>query len=206
VSVEPTIDDLAEATLAEDATLWDKRMQALTMKNAGTTYQRIAAHFDIPVQRARDWVHRAIRDVVKLPVDQMVDRQRSILLDILRVTYPDAMDRSNPDRREAQGVIIRCLEHEAKLYGLYAPARVSVGISESEFGQQAADLLKLVGIGPLAEIAGMGQAELDALTQSVTPVPEKAVEPKSDGEIQPPPLDVTVVEAEDTSGGGWSNI
>lgn len=157
-----TLNDIAEAELAEDATAWDKRMQALTMRNAGGTYARIAETFGISIELARKWVHQATRDVVKMPVDQMVDRQRAILLDITRVNYPAAMDKTNPEHREAQSTIIRCLEHEAKLYGLYAPARVSVGISESEFGQQAADLLKLVGVGPLAELAGIGRAELEA--------------------------------------------
>jgi len=178
-------DEIAAAQLAEDATAWDKRMQALTMRNAGATFARIAANFGISTDRAKAWVHRATLDVVKLPTDQMVDRQRSILLDIVRVNYPDAMNRDNPDRRDAQRTIINCLEHEAKLFGLYAPQRVSIGISEAEFGQQALDLLKLVGTAPLAELAGLpslpantGSTINTALTQIVDA--EEVTDPDTD--------------------------
>lgn len=149
-----SIEDIADADLPDDATLWEKRMQALTMRNAGATWARIAETYKITQDRAQRWVRAATKEIVKLPIDQMVDRQRAILLDITRRNYPVAMGDSD-NAREAQGVIIRCLEHEAKLYGLYAPARVAVGLSETEFGQNAAELLKLVGTAPLAELAGL---------------------------------------------------
>jgi len=148
-------EDVANADLADDATAWDKRMQALTLRNMGATYAKIGEQlYGGSTQKAKNAVQKATAEVVQLPVDQMVNRQRSILLDITRRNYPRAMDTTDPEHREAQGVIIRCLEHEAKLFGLYAPQRVQVGISETEFGQQAAELLAAVGPGPLAELAG----------------------------------------------------
>lgn len=188
MTLEVTPDDIANATPAEDASVWDRKMRALTLRNAGATYARIAETLNITEIRARKDVQQAIKEVVRLPVDQMVDRQRAILLDITRRNYQAAMDGD----REAQGVIIRCLEHEAKLYGLYAPARVAIGISEAEFGQQAADLLQLVGTAPLAELAGL-PTEGTQIAEALRP------RPKAD----PSGSDVLAVEVLEEP---WSNI
>src|SRR5271168_4632741 len=133
---KPGLDDLADAPLPDDATVWDKRMKALTLRNAGATYARIAIELGVTEIKARDYVKVATREIVAIPVDQMVERQRAILLDITRVNYHPALSGD----KEAQGVILRALEHEAKLYGLYAPTRVNVGVSETEFARQAAEL------------------------------------------------------------------
>ena len=125
-------------------------MKALTMRNAGATFPKIAEALGISEKAARMDVRKAIAEVVRLPVDQMVERQRAILLDITRVNYPAAMGGD----REAQAVLLRVLEHEAKLYGLHAPTRVNVGISEQEFASQAAELLAALGTEPLRELAG----------------------------------------------------
>jgi len=173
--------DIANAPLPEDATLWDRRVKALTLRNAGATYARIAVELGITETVAKSDVKAAIKEVVQLPVDQMVDRQRAVLLDLTRVNYHAALSGD----REAATVILRCLEHEAKLYGLYAPARVSVGISESEFGRQAAELLRKVGSEPLRELAGL----------PATPGPDQVAQV----------IDAEVTNAEVTDE-GWSNL
>lgn len=191
-------EDIAQAVTPEDATLWEKRMKALTMRNMGGTWAQIGRAFSISEDRAKRWVRDATKEVVKLPVDQMVDRQRAILLDITRRNYPIAMGDSDA-ARDAQGVIIRCLEHEAKLYGLYAPARVAVGIGEAEFGQNAAELLAAVGFGPLAELAGVSQAELES-AMSATSKPH----PEPDPPVEPESAVVDVDEVPDPE--PWSNL
>jgi len=150
-------------------------MKALTMRNAGATFPRIADQLGVSERQARNDVRKAIAEVVQLPVDQMVERQRAILLDITRVNYPAAMSGD----RDAQAVLLRVLEHEARLYGLYAPARVNVGISESEFAAQAAELLQVLGTEPLRELAG---------------------------EPPLPPLDAELAEGTDATTDGWTNL
>ena len=145
-----TPDDIAASTPAPDVTVWERRMKVLTMRNAGATIPRIAEQMGVTETTIRNDIRKAVQEVVRVPVDQMVDRQRAILLDITRVNYPAAMGGD----REAQGVILRVLEHEAKLYGLYAPQRVTVGISEQEFAAKAAELLQVLGTAPLRELAG----------------------------------------------------
>ena len=150
--------DIANSAIPDDGQVWERRAKALTMRNAGATFPRIAEQLGISEAQARKDVRKMIAEVVQLPVDQMVERQRAILLDITRVNYPAAMGGD----REAQAVLLRVLEHEAKLYGLYAPTRVSVGISESEFANQAAELLAALGTEPLRELAGSSYEPLDA--------------------------------------------
>ena len=157
------------------------------MRNAGATFPKIAETLGIAEKTARLDVRKAIAEVVQLPVDQMVERQRAILLDITRVNYPAAMGGD----RDAQAVLLRVLEHEAKLYGLYAPARVSVGISETEFASQAAELLAALGTEPLRELAGASFIEAEVL-----PVPD------------PPSAEAVSAEARPAAqnASGWSNL
>jgi hypothetical protein len=150
MSTNPDINDIADAPLPEDATVWDRRMKALTLRNAGATYARIGVETGVSEIQARRDYKAAVKEIVAIPVDQMVERQRAILLDIQRVNYSAALQGD----KEAQGVILRSLEHEAKLFGLYAPTRVNVGVSESEFARQAAELLAVIGPEPLRELAG----------------------------------------------------
>lgn len=190
----PTPADIAAAPAAPDSALWERRMKALTMRNAGATFPKIAEALGVSEAVARKDVRKAIAEVVKLPVDQMVDRQRAILLDITRVNYPAAMSGD----RDAQAVLLRVLEHEAKLYGLYAPARVNVGISEQEFAAQAAELLSALGTEPLRELAGVPPT-IDA---EVIPPPSPEYHPPEAGPGEARPGGGNASIPEDT----WSNL
>jgi predicted transcriptional regulator len=193
---KPSLDELAGAPLPEDATVWDKRMKALTLRNAGATYARIGIELGVTEIRAREYVKVATREIVAIPVDQMVERQRAILLDITRVNYSPALKGD----KEAQGVILRALEHEAKLYGLYAPTRVNVGVSETEFARQAAELLAVIGPEPLKELAGVMHQQVAAASPAEAAVDEAI----TDAEV------ISVEEddpdIEDDDGADWSNL
>jgi hypothetical protein len=94
------------------------------------------------------------------------------------------------------------------LFGLDAPQRLAVGISETEFAQQAVELLKVTGPGPLLElvraapidgevIAEAGESEPDGWSNIVPgpahqPAAESPPEPEpqaeddlEDGELEP---------------------
>lgn len=178
-------DDIAEAELLEDAEIWERRYKALTMRNAGASWHKIAEALGVGVYIVQKDVRVAMAEVVKVPVDEMVARQRSILLDLTRVNYTAALSGD----REAQTQLLRVLEHEAKLYGLYAPTRVQVGISETEFAAQAAELLTALGTEPLRELAGL------------EPTPAPVIEGEVITEAPPDP------EPESLPGtDGWSNV
>jgi len=141
-----------------------RRGKALTMRNAGATWEAIAEALGVSTETARKDVAQMIREAVRIPAEQMVDRQRAILLDIVRTEYPTAMDKNAaPEARHgAQGRILDCLAHEAKLFGLYAPTRVAVAPTEAEFATRALELLAVVGVEPLAELAraNVGEAQV----------------------------------------------
>lgn len=150
---------MATVDLPSDAPVWERRIKALSLRNNGLTYAQIAdaLHPEAHNGRSRAMadVKAAIKEIVHLPTDQMVDRQRSILIELTAASLPDA----RAGDKEAAAVVLRCLEHEAKLYGLYAPSRVQVGISKEEFGAQAAELLAAMGTAPLAELSRFAHTE-----------------------------------------------
>ena len=49
--------------------------------------------------------------------------------------------------------VIRIMERRARLFGCDEPIPINIGISETEFGERAAELLRITGPGPLYELA-----------------------------------------------------
>ena len=122
-------------------------MKVLTMRNAGATFQRIADQLGISTVTARKDLQRAYREVLNDTPEDMLARQRAVLLDITRANYPAAL---NGDK-DAATTIIKALEQEAKLFGLYAPTRALIGVSDVEFAEQAAALIASINaIDPTA--------------------------------------------------------
>jgi DNA-binding Lrp family transcriptional regulator len=158
----------------------ERAAKALRLRNAQATFGQIADQLGISEQQARNDVGRAIREWVRVPAEQMVSRQQSVLMSILQTEYPDAVNRSltPAQRHAAQDKILEVLRDERKLHGLDAPQKVTLGISEEEFARQAAELLQITGAAPLlaltrdaqseaAELAG--QAVIDAEVEEEEP-------------------------------------
>ena len=166
-------------------------MRALTMRNAGATYAKIAEQFGVSTLTVRKDVRLALREVISETAEDMVARQRGILLDMTRANYPAALSGD----LGAQSAIVKCLEHEAKLFGLYAPTRVNVGVSDTEFAAQAAELIAALGLEPPRELGYIIDAEVaetgaeDALSVTIEGDPTQSH----------PPIDQ---EDEDA----WSNL
>ena len=196
-----TVEDVANAVPAEDETLWERRMRALTLRNAGATYQRIADQLGVTVPTARKDVRLALREVINETAEDMLARQRSVLMDIQRSNYAAALQGD----REAQTMVIRCLEHEAKLFGLYAPTRVAVGVSDTEFAEQAADLISSLGLEPPKELA---RAVRQATAVEVDVVEIVSVEDDEDGtaRIETHHDTITVEVEDDDADPEWSNL
>jgi len=62
----------------------------------------------------------------------------------------------------AHAALLDVRKEEAKLTGAYAPATVAVDIGSDEFARKALELLEVVGLEPLAELAGHRMPALDA--------------------------------------------
>lgn len=143
----PTPDAITRAVAAGvsapvDEELWERRMKALTLRNAGGTFNQIAAQLNVSATVARADVRLALREVLSETTEEFVARQRSVLLDCQRGAYPGALTGD----KDSIMAIVRCLEQEAKLLGLYAPARQVIGISDVDFAEQAAELIGKLGL------------------------------------------------------------
>jgi hypothetical protein len=193
---KPSVDSIAESTTAPDEGLWERRMRAVTMRNAGRTYAQIAealsnAGTPVSVAQVRRDVQKAYKEIIGEARDDMIARQRSVLFDFQRANYLDAIN-SDPDRSDeravAQKLILSAMDHEAKLFGLYSPQRVSLGISDTEFAEETARLIGELGLQPPKELTSAlsNKAQADDIEGEVIDEPVEA---------QPPARTA-----------GWSNI
>lgn len=155
--IAPTPDAITRAVMAGvsapvDEELWERRMKALTLRNAGYTFSVIAAQLGISATVVRADCRLAMREVISETIEEGVARQMSVLRDMQHGAYPCAMSGD----KDSIMAIVRCLEQEAKLKGLYAPARMSVGISDVDFAEQAAVLFEKLGQAVPKELMAHG--------------------------------------------------
>lgn len=134
------VPELDPGTHPTDERSYERRAKVLTLRNAGATITKIAEEIGVSTAQVRRDLARAYRDVLNDTPEDMLARQRSVLLDITRANYP-AMMRGDKD---AAMLIMRGLEQEAKLFGLYAPTRVLAGVSDVEFANEAARLIESI--------------------------------------------------------------
>lgn len=187
-------EDFANGVIPEDETLWERRSRVLTMRNAGATYQAIAKQLNISTATARNDLRKALREVISETAEDMLARQRSVLMDLQRVNYPAALGGD----KDAQGMVLRVLEHEAKLFGLYAPSRVAVGVTDVEFAEQAASLIKDLGLEPPSELVrGLGGAQDPVVEAEVVEPPDPDFDPL---------VDDTAPDETDPADDGWTNL
>lgn len=190
--VAVTATDVATATPADDETLWERRMRALTLRNAGATFRQVAEKTGVSPAQARKDVSLALREVVAESAEDMISRQRSILFDIQRANYSAAASGDI----DAAKIILSTLEREAKLFGLDAPTRVNVGVSDVEFAEKTANLISSLGLQPPRELATMSAKVREAIDAEVV-----------DDSL---PFDVAVGDAsegdDDSLSEAWSNI
>lgn len=122
----------------------ERRRRALTMRNGGATLRQIAEKLGCSPATVKYDVERAMRDIIGEPIEDMVASQRAMLRDLVRSNYIAAL---NGDT-DAAKIVLKVLEHESKLFGLNAPARVEIGVSDAEFARQAAELIGVLDITP----------------------------------------------------------
>lgn len=158
-----TPDDFVDSERPIDEAKWERRMRCLTLRNAGMTFTAIADKLQISTLQVRRDIRIALRDVIREPAEDMIARQRSVLFDLQRQAYPAALQGDN----ESRNFIIKLLEHEARLFGLYAPARVAIGVSDTEFAEQAAELIASLGLQPPRELRRAAQPDTGTIDAEV---------------------------------------
>lgn len=213
---KPTIEDIANAATPVDETLWERRWQAVSMRNGGMTFDQIATVQKISAAQVRKDVALAKREIMAEPVEDMVARQRSVLLDLQRAMYPKALGGDT----KATTAIIKGLEQEAKLLGLYRPAQVHIGVSDNQFRDRATELILALRPDTLKEltngrhtIGNQGDpartepvdAEVVQLPGTVAGEPSDGGDEPAAGEPAPPtpgPADANAAPEDD----GWANL
>ena len=174
-----------------DEPLYERRMQALSLRNGGMTYTAIATHFKISPSTVRQDVAWAKARVGGEDIESIINTQRAVIRDMRTANYRAMLTGD----KDAAASILKGLDHEAKLLGLYAPVRVATGPSQQEFSQRAADLIAAISPNTLKEILR---------GTSYDPAVRRAGEAGSDAAAEP--LDVDTVDSPPFAGpdGSWA--
>lgn len=136
----------------------ERRGQVLRLRNAGVTYAKIAEQLGISTDTVARDITKGLREILHEPAEEMLGSQRSMLSDIRRANYVAMLGGD----LKAASMILRTMEHEAKLFGLYAPTRVNVDVSDEDFALTAARLMQEMGVTPPEAIAAALEQPVEA--------------------------------------------
>jgi predicted DNA-binding transcriptional regulator YafY len=161
-----------------DALLDSERLQRRTkvmfLRNAGATWDKIAAEVGVSEATVRKDYGVVCRDLNNEQPAYVVARHRAVIFDIQRANYP-AMMRGDKD---AAATILRALEREARLLGLDAPTRILAGISDVEFANEAARLIERINALDPDTLKELERANHTVIDAAVEADPEPAVAPQ----------------------------
>lgn len=144
------------AQLARD----ERAARALRLRLTGASYQAIADQLGCSIDTVARDIGRWRREVVREPAEQMVAEQRAMLANLRQRAYTLGLqgDMAAIDR------VVKLLDHEAKLFGLYSPTRVALGTVEEDFAVTAAKLMREIGVVPPAELDRAPAPDAPAVT------------------------------------------
>lgn len=165
----------------DDETVFERRMRAVFLRNAGGTLKQVAEKLGVSTSQARKDVEAGLREYMKESAEQMIARQNSWVLDIVRANYNKMMGGDIDSGR----LVLGAAERQSKLFGLDAPQRVSLGVNDYEYAERMAGLIRELGLAPPPELLAGLRRDADELA---TPPPG------GDGD---PPLDVELVGADE---------
>lgn len=164
----------------EGEELWERRYRAMTMRNAGATYSQIGKQLGVSAEIARRDVGLVLKEFIRQPTEDAIAQHLSVLHDARKAYYP-AMLRGDTD---AWKPIIQGLEHEAKLRGMYAPERVQIGLTDTQFAEEAVALIASLPTQAVADLQAQAQREA---ADHQPPVEAEVVELPPPPTPQPPP-------------------
>lgn len=131
-------------SIAADIARAERRATVLRLKNAGVSYSAISEQVGVSVQTCVNDVRAGLQEILREPAEEMIANQKAITRDLIRAMYPAAM-RGDAD---AAKTILKTLEHQAKLFGMYAPQRIHISGSDEEFARMTAALMTEIGLEP----------------------------------------------------------
>ena len=131
-----------------DDELYERRMRVLSLRLGGMTYREIATVLKISPDAARRDEAAAKRIMAGDDIEGVIAGQRAVLADVRKANYRAMLGGD----KDATANILKGLDHEAKLLGLYAPTRISTGPSHIEFSERAAELITAISPDTLKEL------------------------------------------------------
>lgn len=170
--------DVATAEAVEDETLTERRLRFLSMRNAGGTFDAIAARWnkqqiDAAIAAGRDPstvrqlsattvrkdVEKAKLEIVgKATREGMIAETYSVLLDMRRAHYAAALGGDI----DATKMVLATTQQQRDLFGLDSPKRAVVGVgTDVEFAEQMFALMQGLGSDAAKELAAIASTERD---------------------------------------------
>lgn len=117
---------------------------AIRMRNHGATMWHIADKLGCSEEDASHLVTAAVVAIRAVDTEEIAARHMMTLADIKRAMYP-SMEEGD---EKAANVLIKAIDHEAKMYGTYAPKRVHLGLDQEEFESTVEEDLRRIGVDP----------------------------------------------------------
>lgn len=136
-----------------------RRIKIQRLRVAGMSTVAIADRMQMRAYEVEQELRRAVQDANSASIDEMVGTQNSILTDLLRVNYPLALQGDGP----ATDRVLRLLARQSQLYGLDAPNRVHIGVSDRDFNAVATRLVEQIAAAPQI-------VDVDVVEPSYTPM------------------------------------
>lgn len=156
------LDSLANAPVADDETLFERRYRFLTQRLAGGTFRGIAEKYNresvsavvgagrdpseartvspATVRKDIEWAKRDIIDGSTR--EALIAEETQVLLDVRRANYA-AMVGGDVD---AAKIVLSTVTQRRELWGLDAPKRSQIGVgTDVEFAADLVDLIQAVG-------------------------------------------------------------
>ena len=140
----------------------ERRVAAIRLRNAGASVAQVADKLGISRQQAQDDIATGLREILREPAENLIANQQAIVRDVIRAMYA-GMAAGDP---KVSAQVMKALEHQSKLFGLFAPVRVAVTLSDEDFAATAARLMREIGEGTPSPSGQAGPPVLEAAPAS----------------------------------------
>lgn len=132
------------STVEGRATLAELKAGAIRLRNYGASIPVIADKLGLTEDGATLILETGLREVMADDALTIKARQQATLNDIRKAMYPE-MELGDTD---SAGMLLRVMDHEAKLHGILAPQKHQIGISTDAFTTTVEDDIRVLGIDP----------------------------------------------------------
>ena len=124
-----------------------RRIEALSLRLAGLTYEQIAERLDISPEGARDMVNRTLDRAENQIVDEMRELEGARLDRAQAAIWTKVLEGDT----KAVDTFLRISQRRARLYGLDSPTAINVSVGVRQEMEQALDDLQQVVMGKVLD-------------------------------------------------------